>query len=418
MTPRVTPRRPSDTLLLADLALVGAVAPLGVAAALYLVGRGLNGVAAAALVPGGWLLGLIGARLFGHPFRVLGLTPLAATLGLGLALAGQLALGRPDWLAALVALTQGVALGGVLRYRGYQRGKPLRLALAAVVGLALAAAAVALLGPRDPLAPEAGRDAAGWTLVGGTALLALVGWVGFARHAAEVVLDPVFRSMYHCRRFGPGVERVPRAGPVLVIANHAAWFDPVLVAEAVHRETAPMMTAGFYDLPFMSWLMRKVFRVIRVSDSPARRDVPEIEQAIEALDAGQCVVIFPEGYLRRKDDEPLRRFGRGVWQILKSRPATPVVPCWIEGTWGSYFSHKGGPPTKNKQFDFRRRVRVGVSEPVAVPAGVLADHLATRAWLMNRVGAARAHVGLDALPAVELARGEVQESGLPGEPGA
>ena len=397
MTTTVTPRRPGDTLLLADLALVLALALVGVTVALLLVGRGLAGVALAALIPGGWLLGLILTRVYSHPFRVLGLAPLAATLGLLLALIGQLLAAWPDWFATLFALTQGVALGAVSRYRNYQKSNPPRLAGAALVGLAAAVAAAVFL-PRVP--------GLGWGLVGGTALLAVVGWGGFARHAVEMLIDPNMRLLYHCRRFGPGCGQIPRTGPVLVIANHAAWFDPLFLAESVHRETAPMMTAGFYDLPFMSWLMRSVFRVIRVEDATARREVPEIRQAVAALDAGQCVVIFPEGYLRRKDDSPLRRFGRGVWQILKDRPDTPVVPCWIEGSWGSYFSHFNGPPTRNKKFDFRRRIRVGVGEPVRVPESVLADHLATRVWLMNRVLESRLYLGLEPLPAVDLPREE------------
>ena len=390
MTTPVIPRRPSDTLFLADFALICAVGLLGVAVALVLADRGVAGVATAALVPGGWLLGLVFTRLYHHRFRVLGFAPLASTLGFLLALIGQLAVGWPDWLATLIALTQGVALGGVLRYRAYQNTRALRLAGAALLGIALAIAAI--VGLTAP--PSEPRDLAGWTLIGGTALLAFIGWCGFARHAAEIVVEMPMRVMYTCKVSGPGFGRIPRTGPVLMIANHAAWFDPVFVAEAVPRETAPMMTAGFYDLPFVSWWMRRVFRVIRVAETAARRDVPEIRQAIEALDAGQCVVIFPEGYLRRKEESPLRRFGRGAWQILKERPETPVIPCWIEGSWGSYFSHFNGPPTKGKRFDFRKPIRVGVAEPVRVPVEVLTDHLATRVWLMHRVLEARSTLGL------------------------
>ena len=147
--------------------------------------------------------------------------------------------------------------------------------------------------------------------------------------------------------------------------------------------------------------MRRVFRVIRVPEAAVRRDAPEIKDAVAALDAGQCVVLFPEGYLRRHEEPMLRRFGQGVWQILRDRPDTPVVACWIEGAWGSYFSHHGGPPTKGKRFDRRRRVTVAMSAPVRVPNDVLTDHMTARVWLMNRVLEARQHLGLPAVPAVE-----------------
>ena len=103
------------------------------------------------------------------------------------------------------------------------------------------------------------------------------------------------------------------------------------------------------------------FGVIRVPEKALKKDAPEIQEAIAALDRGECVVIFPEGYLRRTEDRPLRRFGQGVWQILKARPSTPVFATWIEGGWGSYTSYFNGPPTKNKKKDYRRPIGVGMS---------------------------------------------------------
>jgi 1-acyl-sn-glycerol-3-phosphate acyltransferase len=162
------------------------------------------------------------------------------------------------------------------------------------------------------------------------------------------------------------------------------------------------MTARFYDLPFIRRMM-PVFGVIRVAEQAIKHDTPEIQQAIAALDRGECVVIFPEGYLRRSEDRPLRRFGQGVWQILQARPETPVFACWIEGGWGTYMSYFNGPPTKNKKPDFRRPIAIGLSAAATVPAAVLADHLPTRIHLMNLVSAARAHLALPPLPHFELA---------------
>ena len=172
-----------------------------------------------------------------------------------------------------------------------------------------------------------------------------------------------------------------------------------------------MMTARFYSIWFIRPLLKYIFRVIVVPESPMRREAPELKLAIAALDLGECVLLFPEGYLRRKEDIPLRRFGQGVWQILKDRPDTPVVACWVEGGWGAWCSFFNGLPTKNKKMDFRRRIRVGLSEPEAIPADLLGDHLRTRVYLMNRVRAVRGTLGLPELPVVELpARSDVEEA--------
>jgi 1-acyl-sn-glycerol-3-phosphate acyltransferase len=201
----------------------------------------------------------------------------------------------------------------------------------------------------------------------------------------------------------------------VVIANHGSWFDPLMVAMHLAPPVVPMMTSGFYDLPVLRWLMASVFRTIRVPEKTVRREAPEVQDAIAALDAHRCLVVFPEGYLRRKEEPILRRFGQGIWHLLKARPHTPVVACWLEGVWGCYFSYAGGPPTKNKRFDLRRPIRVGVSEPEVIPAEVLADPMRTRIYLMNRVLAARQHLGLPDVPPVELEspghRDEPEEAG-------
>ncbi len=221
------------------------------------------------------------------------------------------------------------------------------------------------------------------------------------RSLLEVSLEPAVGLMYRIRSRGPGLKDFPRTGPCLVLANHACWFDPIFLGKDVPRPITPMMTARFYDLPVIRWVM-VAFGVIRVPEKAIKKNAPEIQEAIAALDRGECVVVYPEGYLRRTEEQPLRRFGQGVWQILKARPDTPVFAFWIEGGWGSYTSYYNGPPTKNKWPDFRRRIDVGISAPVLLPAEVLTDNLPTRIFLMNLVAQARLHLGLPALAPFEL----------------
>ena len=200
----------------------------------------------------------------------------------------------------------------------------------------------------------------------------------------EVSARLVVRALYQLREAGPGLAQFPRTGPVLVVANHAAWLDPCWLLYVLPRWVRPMMGAAFHDRPGLRWLMPRL-GVIRVPEVPLRRESPDLKAAVATLRRGQGVLIFPEGWLRRKEDQPLRRFGQGVWQILKECPETPVVPCWIDGGWGSYTSWKGGPPGVGKRPDFRHRITVRVGRPAPVPPAILADHAATREELFGRV---------------------------------
>jgi 1-acyl-sn-glycerol-3-phosphate acyltransferase len=226
---------------------------------------------------------------------------------------------------------------------------------------------------------------------------------GYLRELIESIVEVILAVTNPIRAYGPGLKGMPTRGPILVMANHGAWFDPLWLAKVIPFRMRPMMTSRFYDKPFISWLMRVPFRAIRVPDSGFRRETPELQEVVAALDRGENVLIFPEGWLRRREDRSLRRFGQGVYQILRELPRTPVVVCWIEGNWGSYTSFWNGPPTVNKKPDLFRRIRIGVSEPEVLSIEMLHDQLATRRYLMQKCLHARTFIGLPELPAPPFA---------------
>jgi len=239
-----------------------------------------------------------------------------------------------------------------------------------------------------------------WFIAAVVAVSAALAWKVLLPQAFELFAETLLVPMYRIRVHGPGVGRIPPRGPLLLVANHSTYFDPFFVAKLTPRYVRPLMTSRFYDLPVIRWLMAKVVRAIRVPVTPFRREAPELAEAVAELRRGGCVLLFPEGILRRTEEKLLRQFGRGVWHILKEMPQTPVVVFWIEGGWGSYASYKDGPPMKNKRLDFRRRIDVVIEEPQTLPAEVLADQRLTRRYLMRACLEARRHLGLD-VPAVE-----------------
>jgi 1-acyl-sn-glycerol-3-phosphate acyltransferase len=104
------------------------------------------------------------------------------------------------------------------------------------------------------------------------------------------------------------------------------------------------------------------------------------------------VLLFPEGRMRRDENELLKHFGQGVWHILKERPNTPIVPMWIEGGWGSCASYVGGtPPMVNKGvgLDWNRRITIVLVEPIVIDPPLLEEHQPTRRFLMDSVLALR-----------------------------
>jgi 1-acyl-sn-glycerol-3-phosphate acyltransferase len=270
----------------------------------------------------------------------------------------------------------------------------------------------------------AAAAAAGWRLSSwlpeGTAdwlifVLALLAFDLFQRlyfrEFAELMYEVVFWPLYRFEVRGPGSYSVPTRGPTLTIANHAAYFDPLYLCKVLPLgRIRAMMISTFLDRPFLSWLAGDVYEAIRVPESGGfRRQAPELDEAVAALKNGEHVMIFPEGWLRRKEDQPIRRFAQGVYRILSQVPDTVVLPCWIETSWGSYLSFKGGPPTRNKKFDWWYRIVYAAGEPVVLPPEMLKDAIATRRHLMELVAGARAYLDLPPHPLPPFGASEKEE---------
>jgi 1-acyl-sn-glycerol-3-phosphate acyltransferase len=233
----------------------------------------------------------------------------------------------------------------------------------------------------------------------------------YFREFVEVVHELAFWPLYRFDIRGPGRWSVPTRGPTLTIANHAAYFDPLFLCKVLMlSRVRAMMISTFLDKPFLKWLAGDVYEAIRVPESAGfRRQAPELEEVIAALKNGEHVMIFPEAWLRRKEEQPIRRFAQGVYRILSAVPDTVVIPCWIETSWGSYLSFKGGPPTRNKKFDVWYKIAYAVGEPAVLSRELLDDQIATRRHLMEMVVNSRSYLGLSPYPLPQFGMKEDDE---------
>jgi 1-acyl-sn-glycerol-3-phosphate acyltransferase len=343
-------------------------------------------------------VGIAAGGLHGHPYRTLAAVPFASV---GLAFSTVCGFVTNNWFepALAMAFFLGSMIAPLLTVFAVYQPESSRGHGAALLHAGWSAIIGAFF---FVLIRFLADQRAAWSLFENSVLAlslfgALFAWTVFFRPAVEATVEAVLWPLYRIKALGPSAQDMPWRGPLLVIGNHSSWFDPFWLAKVLTLPVAPMMTSRFYDLPFISWMMRRVVCAIRVPDVRIRKEAPELKEAIAALDRGECVVVFPEGWLRRKDEQELRRFGRGIWQILKARPNVPIMPCWIEGGWGSMVSHKNGPPLKKKKWDFRRPIRIAMGALVTLDAATLRTHMTTRSRLMKAVLESRALLGLPAI---------------------
>ena len=126
-----------------------------------------------------------------------------------------------------------------------------------------------------------------------------------------------------------GLENVPRtrdAGPLIVVANHTAGVDPVLLQAALPFEIRWMMAQDMRH-PRGEWLwsLLRIIFVSRDTASPAGT-----REAIHHLRHGGVLGVFPEGGIERPRGV-VRPFAPGIGFLIR-RTGAPVLPVVIEGT--------------------------------------------------------------------------------------
>jgi 1-acyl-sn-glycerol-3-phosphate acyltransferase len=129
-----------------------------------------------------------------------------------------------------------------------------------------------------------------------------------------------------------GVSHIPRAGPVIIVPNHVTFADPVLASIPVRRRVYYMAWNALFGVPGLAWLIRRL-RAFPVEIESA--DPRATREAVRLLQAGEAVMIFPEG--GRSPDGRLQRFKPGAFRLACSL-GVPLLPVTIVG------GHESWPP--------------------------------------------------------------------------
>ncbi len=147
----------------------------------------------------------------------------------------------------------------------------------------------------------------------------------------------VFLHLYFGILFTKGLEYLPECGPVVLAPKHFSRWDPLVIA-LLSREPLRFMTNANQFEGFQGWLIE------RLGAFPIDLNHPKVSSfrcAVELLQAGHKLVMFPEGGIVR--DQPLRSLKTGlarlVLQAEASTPeglAIPIVPIALRYDPGAY----------------------------------------------------------------------------------
>ncbi|MDR2092358.1 MAG: 1-acyl-sn-glycerol-3-phosphate acyltransferase [Azoarcus sp.] len=124
----------------------------------------------------------------------------------------------------------------------------------------------------------------------------------------------------------------PQARPRVYYANHRSHGDFLIVwallPTTLRAVTRPVAGADYWLRgQLRRYLIERVFRGVLIDRHIKRGDDP-IAAMCAPLDAGESLIVFPEG--TRNQGDGLLPFKPGIHHLAERRPETEFVPVWIE----------------------------------------------------------------------------------------
>lgn len=120
-----------------------------------------------------------------------------------------------------------------------------------------------------------------------------------------------------------GRKNIPQNTTVIYASNHRSYADPPLLGAGAKGKFAFMAKEELFRNKLFAWLIRSLgaFPVSR-----GKGDTSTIDTAVERLNSGKSLMIFPEG-TRSKDG----KVGKGHTgaALIAARSGKPIIPVGI-----------------------------------------------------------------------------------------
>ena len=127
-----------------------------------------------------------------------------------------------------------------------------------------------------------------------------------------------------------GIHNLPKKGPVIIVANHVSFWDPLMVAAASPRPVNFMAKAELYQNPVLARFFRSLHAF------PVKRgnaDRAAIRTALDILNSGQVLGIFPEGTRKTGGGEKIAQAGAAMLTI---KSGAELIPAACSGAGGKF----------------------------------------------------------------------------------
>lgn len=131
------------------------------------------------------------------------------------------------------------------------------------------------------------------------------------------------------RRYWSGLEHLEGdPGGIVLAANHMTWVDPLIISHALWDADRPprfLAKVALFQVTFIGWVLRDAGQIPVYRES--REAAHAVQDAVSAVERGECVVVYPEGTLTRDPDlwPMAAKTGAARIALLSGRPLIPMA---------------------------------------------------------------------------------------------
>lgn len=148
-----------------------------------------------------------------------------------------------------------------------------------------------------------------------------------------------FLWLYGTRVTVHGLENIRPGQNYVYLANHSSYVDVPLVIARIPDQIRIILKQSLTNIPIWGWAL-KTGPFITIDRSNAANATKSLQVAIQKIQAGASILLFPEG--TRTYDGALQPFKRGAFRLAYDSK-TPMLPIAIRGTY-NILPRKGGLP--------------------------------------------------------------------------
>jgi 1-acyl-sn-glycerol-3-phosphate acyltransferase len=129
-----------------------------------------------------------------------------------------------------------------------------------------------------------------------------------------------------------GREHLQETRSFILIANHSSHLDTMSLLSLFPltrlRRIRPVAAADYFERnKFVSVLTKTLFNILPIARKNITSENNPLRRMREAIDAGDSIIIFPEG--TRGSSQEMGEFRSGVAHLIEKAPGVPVVSAYL-----------------------------------------------------------------------------------------